>query len=103
MVAQHVGQGIRAGGDLRHGGVSVSRCAAQYGGPDLSPAAGVQAEAARSEGDHLEETAGHRDVLEEVDELILVGEVVVECERGGNRERSKQRGRDAGLVTGDQG
>jgi hypothetical protein len=72
-------------------------------GPDLSPAAGVQAETARSEGDHLQKTAGHRDVLEEMDELILVGEVVVECERSGDRERSKQRGRDAGLVTGDQG
>ena len=81
--------------------VSYCRRAVRLARP--SPAAGVQAESARSEGDHLQETAGHRDVLEEMDELILVGEVVVECERSGNRERSKQRGRDAGLVTGDQG
>ena len=70
---------------------------------ELSPAAGVKAESARSEGDHLQKTASHRDVLEEMDELVLVGEVIVECERRGDREHSKQRGRDAGLVTDDQG
>lgn len=38
-----------------------------------------------------------------MDEPILVGHVVLECERRGDRERSKQSGRNAGLVTGDQG
>src|SRR6516165_2190807 len=81
--------------------VSYCRRAVRWARP--SPAAGVQAESARSEGGHLQKTAGHRDVLEEMDELVLVGEVVMECERGGDRERGKQCGRDASLVTGDQG
>ncbi|MNY82479.1 hypothetical protein D3C86_2246020 [compost metagenome] len=44
----------------------------------LHSAAGVEAVTARAERDDLQQAAGHRDVLEEVDELVEVAEVVVE-------------------------
>jgi hypothetical protein len=65
-----------------------------------STAVTVQAETARPECGHLQKAAGHRHVLEELDELVLVGELFMERERGGNREGGKNR--DAGLVGHDK-
>src|SRR6266478_3260454 len=45
----------------------------------------VEAEARGAEGDDLQQPAGHREVLEEVDELVLVGEMIVEGERRRHR------------------
>ena len=47
---------------------------------------GVDAERAGSERNDLQQTAGHRDVLEEVDELVQVREIAVEPDRGRERE-----------------
>ena len=41
----------------------------------------MQAEAACSEGHNLKQSAGHGDVLEEVDELVLIRKITVERKR----------------------
>jgi hypothetical protein len=41
----------------------------------------IHAEATGSKRDDLEHSASHRDVLQKVNELVLVGEMVVEEER----------------------
>lgn len=41
----------------------------------------VEAEAARAERDDLQKSAGHRDVFEEMDELVLIGKIAVEGQR----------------------
>jgi len=46
----------------------------------------VEADCARTEGRDLEQATCHHHVLEEVDHLILVGEVAVERHRHRNRE-----------------
>jgi hypothetical protein len=51
-------------------------------GPLLTEASGaptVEADAAAAESDHVQQAAGHRNVLEEVDELVLVAEIAVDA------------------------
>ena len=52
-------------------------------------AARIEAEATRAEGDDLQEPAGHGEVLEEMDELVLIGQLVMEYQRSGNAEGGK--------------
>ena len=62
----------------------------------------VDAEGPRAERSDLQQSARDHDVLEEVDHLVLVGEVAVERHRRGEREQH-QRGRDeASPEAGDQ-
>src|ERR1700726_1098416 len=55
----------------------------------LSTTPGVEAKAAGAEGDDLEETTGHSEVLEEIQKLHLIGEIVVECERRHDAENGE--------------
>ena len=48
----------------------------------------VEAQSACTEGRDLQKTARHRDILEEMDELVLIREVGMEHERGDQRERA---------------
>lgn len=47
----------------------------------------VQAEASCAVGHDLQQTAGHRDVLEEVNELVLIGQSTVEDHRSEDTEK----------------
>ncbi len=47
----------------------------------------VQAEAACAVRHDLQQTAGHRDVLEEVNELVLIGQSTVEDHRSEDTEK----------------
>lgn len=57
--------------------------------------AGVEAKAAGAERDNLQKTAGHRHVLEEMDELVLVSQIAVEDNCRRYREGGEDRRRDA--------
>jgi 2-polyprenyl-6-methoxyphenol hydroxylase-like FAD-dependent oxidoreductase len=70
-------------------------------GGGVDPAPVVEAERAGTEGRDLQQAARHHHVLEEVDHLVLVGEVAVEGERRRQREQGQRRGDGAGLVAGD--
>ena len=65
-------------------------------------AAVIKAERTRAERDDLEQSAGHHHVLEEVDHLVLVGKITVECDRGRKRKHGERACSDAGLETGDE-
>ena len=62
----------------------------------------VQGEATGTENCHLQQTAGDRDVLQEVHHLVRVSEVGVECERGDERESSHQRSSQPSAKTEQQ-
>src|ERR1700741_416460 len=55
----------------------------------MSGTAAIQAHAATAEGNHMQEAAGDRDILEEVDELVLVAEIAMEEHGGSKREQEK--------------
>lgn len=65
-------------------------------------AARVEAERAGTERDDLEQSARDRDILEEMDHLVLVGEIAVEQQRRRDRERRQHRRRHARAVAGEQ-
>src|SRR5207253_6585923 len=62
----------------------------------------VEAKPTGTECDDLQETAGHCDILEEVDELALVSQVAVEAECRRHREDRQNRRDEARTITDDQ-
>jgi hypothetical protein len=68
-----------------------------------SASAGIHAQPTRAKRHQLEQSTCNRDVLEEVDELVLVGEIVVERERRRNREQGHHPGNETGAVADYQG
>jgi hypothetical protein len=60
---------------------------------DVSGPAAIEAYATTAESDHVQQTASHRDVLKEMDELILVPEMVVK-EHGGRKREQEENTRD---------
>jgi len=62
----------------------------------------VKAEPRGAEGHDLQQPARHHDVLEKVEELVLVGEVIVEGECRSHRVRSEHRRDDARSVARNQ-
>jgi hypothetical protein len=69
-------------------------------GDGLTPA--IKTERTGTKRDHLQKTAGDRDVLQEMNHLVLVGHIVVEQHSSRQREDCQCRGRDAGLKTKQQ-
>jgi hypothetical protein len=67
-----------------------------------SSAASVEAKPAGTECDDLQETAGHCDILEEVDELALVRQVAVEAKCRRHREDRQNRRDEPRTITHDQ-
>src|SRR5438445_8128133 len=67
-----------------------------------SVASCVEADATGTEGDDLQQPASHRDVLEEVEELVLVGEIAVEGECGRDGEGREHSSHDARAVAREQ-
>ena len=67
----------------------------------FSATARVEAEAARAERNDLHKAARHRDILEEVDELVLIAQLVMECQRRCDREYGKDGGRPTGTKSQD--
>src|ERR1700727_1999971 len=59
----------------------------------------VDAERPSPKRDDLEQPARHHHVLEEVDHLVLVGKVAVECQRGHKGKQRECGGRGASLET----
>lgn len=70
---------------------------------DLRAAPGIQAEPTAAVGDDLQETAGDGDILEEMDELVLIGESVVEEDGGREGENGDETGRQPGAISQDEG
>src|SRR5258706_9295116 len=68
----------------------------------LSTAIRVEAEPTGSERNDLQQTAGNRDVLEEVDELVQIREVAVEADRGRERVDRECSGGDLRPVANEQ-
>ena len=68
-------------------------------GPAFDEAA-VEAERSRAESDDLQQSARHHDVLQEVDHLILIGEMGVKRHRRRQGKQRQSRGNDASLETG---
>src|SRR5687768_6063523 len=62
----------------------------------------VETEAPRAERDNLQKAAGHGDVLEEMHKLVLVGDIGVKQNSGGDGVRSQHRGSEARAITQDQ-
>src|SRR5947207_259777 len=58
----------------------------------------VEAEPAGPERNDLQQAAGYRDVLEEVDELVQVCQVAVEASRGRKGEERQRPGSDSRVV-----
>lgn len=61
-------------------------------------AVGIQAQGAGAEGGHLQQPAGDRQVLQEVDELVLVAQLVVEGQGRRHRKAGHHHGDEAGAV-----
>jgi len=55
-----------------------------------------------AKGNDLQQPARHRDVLDEVEQLVLVGEIIVEDECRRYREDSAHRGTDTRAVARNQ-
>jgi hypothetical protein len=70
--------------------------------PIRSSSASVEAKATGTECDDLQKTAGHCDILEEVDELALVSQVAVEAERRRDREDRQNRRDEPGTIADNQ-
>ena len=62
----------------------------------------VKAEAAGAERNDLQKATRHRDILEEVDELVLIAQLVVECQSRCDREYGKDGGRPTGMKSQDE-
>jgi len=62
----------------------------------------IQTQPASSEGRDLKQASRHHHVLEEMDHLVLVGEVVVERDRGRDAEQRKGDRDDPDPIAGDQ-
>src|SRR5262249_3144464 len=62
----------------------------------------VEAQAWGAEGDDLQQSAGDGEVLEEMDELVLVGEMEVEEDRRRQREDGERRGHRPRPVAEDE-
>src|SRR5437879_7771366 len=73
-------------------------------GTDKTPGAEtrIETEPAGAEGGHLKQAAHDHQVLQEMDHLVLVGEVGVEAECRRQDEDSQRGGDRAGLVAGEQ-
>lgn len=59
----------------------------------MSGPAAIEAYTTTAESDHVQQTASYRDVLKEMDELILVAEMVVK-EHGGRKREQEENTRD---------
>ena len=70
------------------------------GDPCRLPA--VEAECAGSESDDLEQAASHGDILQEMDHLVLVGEIMMKEQGGHDREDGHGEGDDPGLESDHQ-
>ena len=79
-----MGRGARNGGRAPR---SVERQETSAAGVETSPACTV--------GRNLQQAAGNREILEEMDQLILVGEIRVEGQRRRDREQRQRDRRDA--------
>jgi len=66
------------------------------------PGTPVDAERTRAEGNDLKQPTGHREILQEVNHLILVGEVVVETECRGDGEDRHDACHDPRLKADDK-
>src|SRR5437870_4141738 len=69
---------------------------------EVSASARIEAPGAGAERDELEQSAGDCQVLQEMDELVLVAQIAMEAEGGGDTEHRERRSRDARLVAGDE-
>src|SRR5205823_7226592 len=72
------------------------------GRSSLSSPIRVEAERTGPERNDLQQAAGYRDVLEEVDELVQVREVAVEASRGRKGEERQRPGSDSRVVADEQ-
>jgi hypothetical protein len=52
----------------------------------------IDAQGARAKGGDLQQASRHGDVLEEMNQLVLIGEVVVEADGGGDAEDRQSEG-----------
>jgi len=68
----------------------------------LARADRIDAPGAGAEGHDLQQAAGHRDVLQQVDHLVLVAHVAVEGKGRNDREQREGGGDMAGLEAGHQ-
>src|SRR5471032_421105 len=68
----------------------------------VSTTASIEAEATGTEGHDLQQTTGHRDVLEEVNELVLIVQRMMEGQCRDDAERCQDCGYDTGAITCDQ-
>ncbi|MNL27088.1 hypothetical protein D3C87_1486550 [compost metagenome] len=62
----------------------------------------VDAEGTGTEGHDLDQATGHREVLQEVEQLVLVAQRVVKDERGGDREDGQSERDGPGAVARQQ-
>ena len=62
----------------------------------------VEAEGAGAESHDLKQSAGDGDVLQEVDKLVLIGEIAVEADGGSDREYGHDQGHKTGAIPDDQ-
>jgi hypothetical protein len=70
--------------------------------PRVRSAPAIEAQASSAHRSYLEQPTRDGEVLEEMDDLVLVGEVVVKQERGRNREQGEYRGSQACLESNQQ-
>lgn len=67
-----------------------------------SAATSVEAESTRAKSDDLQKPAGHGDIFEEMDELVLVSQSTMENQCGKDTENREHCGGSASAVAGDQ-